>query len=161
MENKHGNWAQTLFKYERRHVYHVYWPLWKKLSLKKSLLVICNILRLFVNTFTSYDKYSLLNRDYLKQPNQMQLSIKTKYFFSIFFCSFKTYIKSWKFSKKRGHSELMYFQNYGLPKARSDKSLKSAVSQYPTTRNMVNAPKHCANLNEGSFTIFIYYCKDN
>ena len=30
----------------------------------------------------------------------MQLSIKTKDFFSIFFCNFKTYIKFGTFSKK-------------------------------------------------------------
>ena len=38
------------------------------------------MLRLFVHTFTAYDKYSLLNRDNLKQPIQMQLSQKEKNF---------------------------------------------------------------------------------
>ena len=58
-----------------------------KLSLKKSLLVICKILRLFVDTFTAYGKYSVLNREYLTDPIDMQLSQKQKLFsrfFSIF-----------------------------------------------------------------------------
>ena len=43
------------------------------MSLKKSLLVICKILRLFVNTFTAYDKSSVLNREYLTHPIHMEL----------------------------------------------------------------------------------------
>ena len=65
----------------------IYWLLWRKLSLKKSLLVICKILRLFVNTFTAYDKYSVLNMEYLKPPIDMQLSRKQKAF-SEFFSAF-------------------------------------------------------------------------
>ena len=38
------------------------------------------MLRLFVHTFTAYDKYSLLNRDNLKQLIEMQLSQKEKNF---------------------------------------------------------------------------------
>ena len=40
------------------------------MSWKKSLLVICKILGLFINTLTADDKYSLLNRDNLMQPIQ-------------------------------------------------------------------------------------------
>ena len=36
----------------------------------------------------------------------------------------------------------MYFGNSGLAKRRLDKYLKSAVSQYASTSNMVKAPKH-------------------
>ena len=36
----------------------------------------------------------------------------------------------------------MYFLNYGLLKRRLDKYLKSAVSHYPSTSNMVKGPKH-------------------
>ena len=41
--------------------------------------MIWKIFRLFVNTFTADDKNSLLNRDNLMQPIQMQLS-QTKHF---------------------------------------------------------------------------------
>ena len=49
-----------------------------KLSWKKSRLVILKILRLFLNTLTADDKYSLINRDTLTQPIWMQLSQKEK-----------------------------------------------------------------------------------
>ena len=57
----------------------------------------------------------------------------------------------------------MYFRNYGFGKAWLDKCLKSAVSQYPLTSNIVNRPKHCSNsnLNGVTFTIFIDQCKGN
>ena len=42
----------------------------------KSLLVICETLELFVNTLAANDRYSLLNRDNLTQPIQMQLPQK-------------------------------------------------------------------------------------
>ena len=54
------------------------------------MLVLCKILRLFVNTLTDHDKYSLLYRDNLLQPIQILLSQKQKtlsYFLSAFFKS--------------------------------------------------------------------------
>ena len=56
----------------------------KKFIQKKSLLVICKILRLFVNTSTVNDKYSLDNRDNLRQPIEMLLlKKKMSIFYSI------------------------------------------------------------------------------
>ena len=55
----------------------------------------------------------------------------------------------------------MYFGNSGLSKTSLAKSLKSAVSQYPSTTKMVNEPKHCSNLNEGTFTIVFDHCESN
>ena len=49
----------------------------------------------------------------------------------------------------------MYFRNYRLPKRWLDQCLKSPVSEDPTKSNTVNAPKHCSNLRDTSFTIFI------
>ena len=51
------------------------------------MLVLCKILRLFVNTLTADDKYSPLNREYLTQPIQILLSQKQKTF-SLFLASF-------------------------------------------------------------------------
>ena len=42
------------------------------------MLVLCKILRLFVNTLTDDDKYSLLYRDNLMEPIQILLSQKQK-----------------------------------------------------------------------------------
>ena len=44
------------------------------------MLVLCKILKLFVNTLTDDDKYSLLYRDNLMQPIQILLSHKQKTF---------------------------------------------------------------------------------
>ena len=40
----------------------------------------CKTLTLFVNTFTAYDQYTVLNREYSKDPIEMQLSQKQKTF---------------------------------------------------------------------------------
>ena len=76
----HGKQAEKLLKSERQHLYHIYWSLWRKLSWKKSLLMICKILGLLVNPLTADDKYSLLNENNLLQHIQMHLSQKWKIF---------------------------------------------------------------------------------
>ena len=73
---QHGKRTQTLLKSERRPLYHIYRSLGRHLSLEKSLLVIFKILRLFVMTFTADGKGSLLNRDNLTEPIEMQLPKK-------------------------------------------------------------------------------------
>ena len=39
---------------------------------------------MFVNTFTAYDNYSVLNTEYLTHPTHMQLSQKQKNFLKFF-----------------------------------------------------------------------------
>ena len=84
---QHGKRTQTLLKFEWKHVYHIYWSLWRQSTWKKSLLVICKISRLFPNTLSADGKYSLLNRHNLMEPIQMQLSRNQKTF-SDFFAAF-------------------------------------------------------------------------
>ena len=99
---QHGKRARTLFKSEQRQFYQIYWLLWRQLSLKKSLLVICKILRPFVNTFTAHHKYSVLNKQYLLHPIHMQLTQKQKTFspfFSFFF--FKSKLNFEHIQKKK------------------------------------------------------------
>ena len=55
----------------------------------------------------------------------------------------------------------MYFRNYGLPKTWLDQYLKRPVLEHPFKSNMVNAPKHCSNLKESSFTILIDHWERN
>ena len=86
-KKQHGKCAQTLFKCQGQLLYNIYWSLLRQLSYKKSLLVICKISRLFINTLSADGKYSLFNREKLTQPIQMQLSPKQKTF-SQFFCAF-------------------------------------------------------------------------
>ena len=60
------------------------------MSWQKSLLVIWKIVRLFVNTLTGDEKYSLLNRDNLAEAAiQILLSEKQKAFLQLFFCIFE------------------------------------------------------------------------
>ena len=75
---QHGKRAQTMLKFAWQNFYHIFSFLWSQLTFKKSLLVICKIWRLFVNTLSADGKYSLFNRDNLTQPVQMQLSRKEK-----------------------------------------------------------------------------------
>ena len=77
---QHGKSTQILLKFGGQNLYHIYWSLWRQLSYRKSLLVICKISRLFLNTLTADGKYSLFKRDNLTQPIQMQLSRKQKTF---------------------------------------------------------------------------------
>ena len=70
------------------------------MSWKKSQLLVCKTLRLFINTLTADVKYSLFNRENLTQPIQMQLSRQEKTF-SEFFCAFlKSNLNFKHFQKK-------------------------------------------------------------
>ena len=55
----------------------------------------------------------------------------------------------------------MYFGNYGIPKTWLDQWLKSPFSEDPSKRNMVNAPKHCSNLKNSTFTNFVDHWEVN
>ena len=58
------------------------------------------MLRLFVNTLTVGDKYSLLNRDKLTKPIQMQLSEKQTAFSEFFSTFLKSKLSFEHFPKK-------------------------------------------------------------
>ena len=62
------------------------------MSWKKSILVICKILRLLVKTLTVNENYSLLNRDNL--TNSDAIILKKSLFIIFFFLFFFTFSKS-------------------------------------------------------------------
>ena len=97
---QHGKCAQTLLKCQGQLLYHIYWSLWKQLSYKKSLLVICKISSLFINTQSVDGNYSLFNKDNLTQPIQMQLSRKEKDFPQFFLAFLKSNSNFEHFQKK-------------------------------------------------------------
>ena len=99
-DKQHGKHGQTLFKSLHPHRYDSYRSVRRILSLKKSLLVICKILRLLVNTLAVDDKYSLLNRDNLTHSIQMQLSQEQKAFSEFFSKVLKSRLKFENFQKK-------------------------------------------------------------
>ena len=135
--------------------------LWSQLTCKKSLLVIWEIWRIFPNTLNADGKYSLFNRDNLTQPIQMQVSRKPKTFSDFFAGFLKSSLNFEHFFKKRWPSLLMYFRNYGPGKTLLDECLRSPLSNDPSKTNMVNAPKHCRNVKDSIFTIFIDRCEGN
>ena len=99
-EKQHGKGAQTLLKGQRQLLYDIYWSLWRQLSYKKSLLVICKISRLFINTLSADGNNSLFNRDKLMQPIEMQLSRKEKTFSEFFAAFLKSRLNFENFHKK-------------------------------------------------------------
>ena len=109
-QKQHVKQFQTLLKSSQKHLYHICWSLWKKLSLKKSLLAICKILGPFVNTLTTDEKNSLLNRNNLTQPIQMQLSKKEKSFCQ-FLSEFIKSITNFKIFDKKDDYGLFIFGN--------------------------------------------------
>ena len=54
----------------------------------------------------------------------------------------------------------MYFWNYRLSKSWLDHSLKGAVSEHPSTVNMLKGPKLLRNLHESTFIIFSNYFQE-
>ena len=99
-KKQHGKCAQTLFKFAWQSLYHIYWSLWTQLTFKKFLLVICKISRLFPNTLSADRKYSLLSRDNLTLPIQVQLSRKQKTFSQFFDAFLKSSVNFQHFQKK-------------------------------------------------------------
>ena len=97
---QHSKRAQTLLKVACQHLYHIYWSLWRQLACKMSLLVTCKISRLFPNTLRADAKYSLLNKDNLTQPIQMEFSRKQKSFSEFFSAFLESSLNFEHFQKK-------------------------------------------------------------
>ena len=55
----------------------------------------------------------------------------------------------------------MYFRKLGLQRTWLDKCLKSHVSDDPSRENRADGLKHCSNLNDSTFIIFINHCESN
>ena len=55
----------------------------------------------------------------------------------------------------------MHFLIYGRRKTWLEKCLKSPVSEDTSTSDRVSGTKHCWNLNDSTFTIFIDPREDN
>ena len=72
----------------------------RQLNCKNCLLVICKILRRFLNILSAAEKYSLPNREYLMQPIQIKLSQKQKSFAGFFSAFSKSKLNFEHFQKK-------------------------------------------------------------
>ena len=123
--------------------------------------MICKMLRLFVNTVTADDKYSLVNKDILRQHIHMPLPEKQKAF-SQFFSRFMKSALNFKYFQKKDDSHSWCISEItDSEKLWSDNSRKSQFTEDPSTSNMINTPKSCWNLNGSTFTIFIDHCEGN
>ena len=70
------------------------------MSWKESLLLTWKTSRLFVNTLNANDKYCILSRDNLMQPNQIYLSQHQKNVSEFVLCISQIYIEFSTFSNK-------------------------------------------------------------
>ena len=59
MDGQHNKGSKRQLKSARQYLCHICWSLWGEISLKSSVLVVSEILRLFVNILTPDEKYSL------------------------------------------------------------------------------------------------------
>ena len=146
--------SPTQSKSAWQHLWDIYSSACIKFSWKKSLLVIRKILGEFVSRSAAHDKYSLLNKDNLMQPIQMQLPKKEETLVQ-FFLHFWNLDQILRILKSKMTLIGYYFQNHGLRKAWLQKFLKILVSENLLTGNMLKALKHCLNLNSSTFNIFI------
>ena len=148
-DKKHCKGAQAPLKSAAQHLYHIHWSLPSQVSWKKFLFLTCKILGLLVNTSASDEKYPFVNRHNLAIPIQVQLKKKKT------FSNFQTLDKIFNCLKKKMTLIDFVFPKLWTPKTESDKCLKNPVLEDASTSNMVNVPKHCWNLHQRPFIIFI------
>ena len=125
-----------------------------QMSWKKSLFLTTQILELLVNTLSADEKYLVTTRI------QMELSQKQKNFLNLLLHFWN---RDWIVNILKKNMILIDFVFLKLRTAKtwSDKCPKSPVSADSYTRNMVNVPKHCQNLQHGTFIIFTDRCQVN
>ena len=109
-QKEYGKRVSPLLKSARQQLYQIFWSMGRQLNCKKSLLVICKILRRFVNILKSVDKYSLINRQYLMQPIQVQLSQKQKTFLG-FFSAFSQSKSNFEHFQKRDDPHSLFISD--------------------------------------------------
>ena len=80
------------------------------------MFVLCKILRLFFNTLTADNKYSLLKWDNLTQPIQILLSKKQKTFSQFFSAFLKSALSFEHFQQKKMTLIADVFQKLSSPK---------------------------------------------
>ena len=102
------NGFHRVLKSARHHYYPLFSSIRGKLSCKKSALVWCEILRLFVKTLTADDKYSDCNIQSLPQQFQTPLSQKQKTFSEFFITFLKCAWNLEHFQKNHEYPRLIF-----------------------------------------------------
>ena len=128
IDSKHAKGSRRCVKSAWEHFYHVVSSLWGKLIWKTSLLVICKIFGVFVNTFTTNDKYPLRNCENLPLSIQMHLS-KNKNLFSKFLFHFWNFHQILNILKKK----MIVITNI-FPQLKTVKDVLRQISEKPCFR---------------------------
>ena len=95
LDGQHVKGSETLHKSALQYFCHISWSLWKKISSKNSVFVVCEILRLFVNILTPDDKYSLSVKASFYCNIFKCNYLQTKKYFLDFFLNFWNLYKNW------------------------------------------------------------------
>ena len=103
-DSQHVKGCQTLVKSLWEHFYHIFSPLWGELIWKSSLLLICEILRVFVNTLTVDEKYLVQGVVRICCSRFKCNNLKNENFLAIICSISEIFIKFYKFWKKRWSS---------------------------------------------------------
>ena len=127
-------------------------------QLEKSVLVISENLRPFVNTLAPDEKYFPgKSENQLRQPIEIQLSAKLKSF-PANSTAFHKSTFDFKDSERNDESHsLMPLRTYRLRNTCLCKCLKKHVYVHPRTVNMLKGAKQHCNLHDSSFISFVHH----
>ena len=159
-DKQHAKRAKALLESAPEHFYHYFGSFPSQFSSKTSLFLTYQISGLLVKTLAADKKYPLLKKDNWTIPIKMQLSHKHKTFFQ-FFASFLKSRINFKYFLKNMTLIDFVFRKLSPPKTGSEKCLKSLVSDYPLTSNVVNLLKLLWNQHQCTFILLIDHCKVN
>ena len=154
MGSQHVKGTERLIKSARQCFCDIFWSLSNEISSKNSVLVVSEILRLFVNILSPYDKYSFSVKASVLWNQFKCYYLKIKKHFWIFFLDFRNLHQISNSLEKRWASEFFCFWNYRLQKVGLLKCPKSRVAEHFWGVNMLEGPKHCINLHGNMFVIF-------
>ena len=119
--NLHGSSFVIFLDYSEK---HISWLLWKTISSKKSVLAVCEMLRLFVNILTPDDKYSFSVKVSVSSNQFKYNYLEIEKYFLNFFLHFWNLHKILNSLKKKWASEGICSWNYRPQKAELHKCLK-------------------------------------
>ena len=111
VKSQHVKGSQTYVKAAWQQFYYILSSLWKKLTWKTALLVICEIVGHFVNTLTANGKYYLHNSEILRQAFRMELSKKLLTFLE-FYAPFLKSISYFEFFEKKDDPHCLYISKF-------------------------------------------------
>ena len=151
MDTQHVKGCEKLLKYSRQYFCHIFWSLWKEISLKNTILVVSETLRLFVNILTLEDKYCLSVKASVWRNLFKCNYLKIKKYFLDFFLHYRNMHKVWDTLKEKMILKVIFCWNYRMQNAGLFKCLKSPLSENLWTVNMLKGPKDCLNLQRSIF----------